>query len=62
MIAIHYYYHFKVSLDDAVELTAIRGLHLCHQTVHNWIQTFGVGLGLKLRACRKKSCSFSLYW
>ena len=55
MIAIHYYYRFKVSLDDVVELMAIRGFHLCHQTVHNWIQTFGVELGLKLRARRKET-------
>jgi transposase-like protein len=53
MIAIHYYYRFKVSLDDVVELMAMRGFHLCHQTVHNWIQTFGVELGLKLRVRRK---------
>lgn len=26
---------------------------MSHQTVHNWVQTFGVELGLKLRSCRK---------
>ena len=29
------------------------GIHLSHQTVHNWTQTFGVELGLKLRERRK---------
>lgn len=29
------------------------GLHLSHQTIRNWIQTFGVELGLKLRERRK---------
>lgn len=53
MIAVNYYYRFKVSLDDVVELMVMRGFHLCHQTVHNWIQTFGVKLGLKLRVRRK---------
>ena len=53
MIAVHYYYRFKVSLDDVVELMSMRGFHLSHQTVHNWVQTFGVELGLKLRARRK---------
>jgi len=53
MIAVHYYYRFKVSLDDVVELMTMRGFHLCHQTVHNWAQTFGVDLGLKLRSRRK---------
>ena len=53
MMAVHYYYRFKVSLDDVVELMAMRGLHLCHQTVHNWVQTFGIDLGLKLRSRRK---------
>jgi len=53
MIAVHYYYRFKVSLDDVVELMAMRGFHLSHQTVHNWVQTFGVELGLKLRHNRQ---------
>jgi len=49
MLAVHYYYQFKVSLDDVVKLMVMRGIHLSHQTVHNWVQTFGVELGLKLR-------------
>jgi transposase-like protein len=53
MMAVHYYYRFKVSYDDVVELMAMRGFHLCHQTIHNWVQTFGVTLGLKLRDKRK---------
>jgi len=53
MMAVHYYYRFKVSLDDVVELMLMRGFHLSHQTIHNWAQTFGVELGLKLRKLRK---------
>ena len=53
MIAVHHYYRFKLSLSDVVELMAMRGFHLSHQTVHNWAQAFGVDLGLKLRAKRK---------
>ena len=53
MIAVHYYYRFKVSLDHVVELMVLRNITLCHQTVHNWVQTFGVELGIKLRARRK---------
>ena len=56
MLAVHYYYRFKVSLNDVVELMAIRGFSLSHQTIHNWVQTFGVELGLKLR-CRRKGMS-----
>ncbi len=56
MIAVHYYYRFKVSLEDGVELMAMRGFYLSHQTVHNWCQTFGVELGLKLRSGRKGKC------
>ena len=52
MIVVHYYFRFKVSLDNVVELMAMRGFHLSHQTVHNWVQTFGVELGLKLRERR----------
>ena len=53
MIAVHYYYRFKVSLDAVVELMAMRNIHISHQTVHNWAHTVGVELGLKLRARRK---------
>lgn len=60
MLAVHYYYRFKVSLDDVVELMAIRGLYLSHQTVHNWVQQFGTDLGLKLRERRK--CKVGKKW
>ena len=53
MIAVNYYYRFKVSLDDVVQLMSMRGFYLCHQTIHNWVQIFGAELGLKLRARRK---------
>ena len=45
MIAVYYYYRFKNSLDDVEELMLVRGIHLCHQTVSNWAQTFGIDLG-----------------
>lgn len=35
----------------------IRGINLSHQTIHNWSQTFGVELGLKLRKARKGKSS-----
>ena len=54
MLAVHYYFRFKVSLDDVVELMAMRGFYLSRQTVHNWVQTFDVELGLKLRKRRKE--------
>ncbi len=54
MIALHYYFRFKVSLDDVVELMAMRRFHLSHQTVHNWVHWFGPNLGLKLRQRRYK--------
>ncbi len=53
MIAVHYYFRFKVSLDDIVELMAMRGFHLSHQIIQNWVQIFGVELGIKLRERRK---------
>jgi len=56
MMAVHYYYRFKVSLDDVVELMAMRNISLSHQTVHNWVQIFGVELGLKLRVRRQRKC------
>ena len=53
MIVIYYYYRFKVNYDDVVELMAMRGFRICHQTAHNWVQAFGIELGLKLRNRRK---------
>ena len=53
MMVTHYYYRFKVSLEDVVELMLMRGFQISHQTVHNWVQTFGVELGMKLRTQRK---------
>jgi len=52
MLAVHYYYRFRNSLDDVVTLMAMRGFYVSHQTVHNWTQTFVVELGLKLRERR----------
>lgn len=56
MMVVHYYYRFKVSFDDVVELMAMRNISLSHQTVHNWVQTFGIELGLKLRKRRNGKC------
>ena len=61
MVAVNYYYRFKVSYDDVVELMAMRGFHICHQTIHNWVQTFGVELGLKLRSRRKGKAGAKWY-
>ncbi len=60
MLAVHYYYRFRNSLDDVVELMAMRNVHLSHQTIHNWSQTFGVELGLKLR--KKRFCQANTKW
>ena len=35
MFVVYHYYRFKLSLDDVVELMALRGFFLGHQTVHN---------------------------
>ena len=32
---------------------ALRNIYLSHQTVHNWVQTFGVELGINLRLARQ---------
>ena len=46
MLVVYHYARFKLSMDDDVELMATRGFTLSHQTVHNWVQTFGTTLGL----------------
>jgi len=56
IMTLYYYYSFKMSLDDVVIIMALRGFHLSHQTVHNWIQTLGINVGIKLRKCRYKRC------
>ena len=53
MMAVRYYYRFKLSLDDIVEMLAERGFSVCHQTIHNWVQTFGIELGCKVQYQRK---------
>lgn len=56
MMVTQYYYRFKVSLDDVVQLMLMRGFHLSHQTVYNWAHTFGTELGIQLRERRKGKC------
>jgi transposase-like protein len=53
MLVVHHYYRFKLTLDDVNEIMSIRGIKISLQTIHNWSQTFGVELGLKLREARK---------
>ena len=53
MLVVYHYVRFKLSLDDVVELMTSRGFHLSHQTVHNWVHTFGTDLGIKFRNKRK---------
>ena len=61
MIAVHYYYRFKVSLDDVVELMVMRGFRLSHQTVHNWVQTFGVELGGSVKTQSQKNMTHNMW-
>ena len=56
MMALHYYYRLKTSLDDVVELMIMRGISLSHQTISNWVITFGIELGLQLRNKRHGQC------
>ena len=46
-----------MSLNNVVELMALRGIYISHQTVHNCVQIFGVDLGVKLREHRKGKVS-----
>ena len=57
MIAVFCYYRFKLSLEDVRILMAMRNIYLSHQTVANWVQRFGVDIGIKMRKCRYKQCS-----
>ena len=53
MLVVYHYCRFKLSLDDVVEVMALRNISLSHQTVHNWVQTFGVDIGIQLRENRR---------
>jgi len=57
MMALTYYYRYKLSYDDVVEIMMMRGLYLSHQTVYNWVQSLGVELGIELRKKRYKKVS-----
>jgi transposase-like protein len=48
MIAVFYYYRFKLSLNDVVILMAMRNIYLSHQTVASWVLRFGVDIGIKI--------------
>lgn len=52
-MTLYHYYRFNVSLDKVVELMAMRGISLSHQTVHNWVHTVGKELGVACRLRRK---------
>lgn len=52
MIALFYYYHLGASLDKVVDAMAVRGFNMCHQTIQNWTQTFGIDVSLNLRKSR----------
>ena len=56
MLVVQYYYLFKVSLEDVVKLMLMRGFALSHQTIHNWVHTFGTELALTLRDRRRGKC------
>ena len=56
MIAVFFYYRFKLSLDDVTILMAMRNIYVSHQTVANWVQRFGVDVGIKMRKRRYKQC------
>lgn len=43
-----------IRLYKVVELMAIRGFSLSHQTAHNWAQIFGIELGLTLKKAGKR--------
>jgi len=56
MYAVHYYLRYKLSLDNVVEIMAMRGFLISRQTVHNWVQEFGVTLGIQCRGRHKGKC------
>ena len=60
VMAVYLYYRFKNSLDDVVELMAMRGMHLSHQTIYNWTHRFGVELAIKLR--NNSICKAGFKW
>ena len=59
-LVVYLYYRFKNSLDDVVELMALRNIHLSHQTVHNWAHRFGVELAKQFR--KKRHGKSGLKW
>ena len=56
MIDVFCYCRFKLSLEDVTIFMAMRNIYLSHQTVANWVQRFGVDIGIKMRKRRYKQC------
>ncbi len=52
-LAVYLYYRFRNSLDNVVELMAMRGFDLSHQTIYNWAHRFGVEMAKQFRENRK---------
>lgn len=58
MMVVFHYVRYKLSLNDVVEMMSLRGIHICHQTVHNWVQMYATLLAITLRKRRRsKSCN-----
>jgi len=55
LLNVIHYLRNKLSLDDVVELMTNRDNFITHQTVHNWILTFGAEHGNLLRIFRRKT-------
>ncbi len=51
-LAVYLYYRFRNSLGNVVELMAMRGFDLSHQTIYNWAHRFGVELAKEFRKFR----------
>ena len=52
MIAVFFYYRYKLSFVDVIEMMALRGILVSHETIRQWVLRFGTEIGVQYRKRR----------
>jgi transposase-like protein len=56
LLAVFFYYRYKLSLIDVTEHMSLRGFSISDETVRLWSQAIGSDIGVKFRNRRKGKC------
>lgn len=56
LLAVLFYYRYKLSLVDVSEVMVLRGFSISHETVRLWPQLVGTDISIKFRNRRRSHC------